>query len=91
MKIKAQTMLQDFIKESLKNRKVPYKWIRIGTIENNAQKRIEEKYGYKVSEIHIDNSGIIHTMAQAHHNTAVCWYSTHGVQKRLGETPMLPS
>ena len=61
-------MLQDFIKESLKNRKAPYKWIRIGIIENNAQKRIEEKCGYKVSEIHIDNSGIIHTMAQAHHN-----------------------
>jgi hypothetical protein len=61
-------MLHDFIKESLKNRKAPHKWIRIGTIDNAAQKRIEQKCGAKVSEIHIDNSGVIHAMGKPQHN-----------------------
>jgi len=61
-------MLQDFINESLKNRKAPHKWIQIGTICNAAQERIEQKCGVKVSEIHIDNSGIIHAMGKPQHN-----------------------
>ena len=60
--------LHELIKESLKNRKAPHKWIRIGTIGGEAQERIERKCGARVSEIHIDNSGVIHAMAQAHHN-----------------------
>jgi len=63
-----KAILQDFINESLKDRKAPHKWIRIGTISNNAQKRIEQKCGAKVSEIHIDNSGIIHAMGKLQHN-----------------------
>ena len=63
-----KTLLMDFIEESLKNRNAPHKWIRIGTIGNDAQKRIEQKCGAKVSEIHIDNSSVIHAMTQAHHN-----------------------
>ena len=60
--------LKDFIEESLKNRKAPYKWIRIGTVGNDAQRRIEQKCGAKVTGIHIDNSSVIHAMKQAHHN-----------------------
>jgi len=61
-------MLHNFITESLENRKAPHKWIRIGIISYDAQQKIEQKCGEKVSEIHIDNSGIIHAMTQAHHN-----------------------
>jgi hypothetical protein len=61
-------MLQGFINESLKDRKAPHKWIRIGIIGKDAQKRIEQKCGAKVSEIHIDNSGIIHAMCKPQHN-----------------------
>ena len=67
-KMAKKTILMDFIEESLKNRNAPYKWIQIGAISNDAQKRVEQKCGAKVSEIHIDNSGVIHAMAQAHHN-----------------------
>jgi hypothetical protein len=63
-----KTLLCDFINESLKDRKAPHKWIRIGIIGNDAQKRIEQKCGAIVSEIHIDNSGIIHAMDKLHHN-----------------------
>jgi len=63
-----RTMLQDFIKESLKDRKAPHKWIRIGAISSDAQKRIKQKCGAYVSEIHIDNSGIIHATGKPHHN-----------------------
>jgi len=63
-----EAILHNFIRESLENRKAPHKWIRIGIISNDAQQRIEQKCGDKVSEIHIDNSGIIHAMAQTHHN-----------------------
>ena len=63
-----KTVLYDFIKESLSNRKAPHKWIRAGIIGNDAQKRIEQKCGAKIPEIHIDNSGVIHAMTQAHHN-----------------------
>jgi len=61
-------MLQNFIDETLKDRKAPYKWIQIGTISNDAQKRIEQKCGAKLTKIHIDNSGIIHAMSNLHHN-----------------------
>jgi hypothetical protein len=61
-------MLKDFIEEALENRKAPHKWIRMGTISDDAKKRIKYKCGAEVSEIHIDNSGVIHAMAQTHHN-----------------------
>jgi len=61
-------MLQDFINESLNAREATHRWIRIGTISNAAQERIEQKCGAKVSEIHIDNSGIIHAMGKPQHN-----------------------
>ena len=63
-----KTVLMDFIEKSLKDRNAPYKWIQIGTISNDAQKKIEQKCGAKISKIHIDNSGVIHAMAQTHHN-----------------------
>jgi hypothetical protein len=61
-------MLQDFINESLKNRKAPHKWIQIGTINKDAQKRIEQKCNSKVSKIHIDNYSIVHAMDKPSHN-----------------------
>jgi hypothetical protein len=68
VKIAQDSLFFFFIEESLKNRKAPHKWIRIGTIGDDAQKRIEQKCGIKVSEIHIDNSAVIHAMTQVHHN-----------------------
>ena len=62
------TELYKFIMESLKNRKAPHKWIQIGTIVEDAQKRIKQKCGAIITEIHTDNSGIIHAVAPAHHN-----------------------
>ena len=61
-------MLHDFIQETLKNRKASHKWMKIGVVAPDARERIEQKCGAKISEIHIDNSGIIHAMTQAHHN-----------------------
>jgi len=63
-----QVELQNFINEALQNRKAPHKWIKIGIINNEAQGRIERKCGLRVSEIHIDNSSVIHAMTQAQHN-----------------------
>lgn len=60
--------LHNFIQETLKNRKNPYKRIQIGTIKNEAQKHIESICGHKISEIDIDNSGIIHAMKKPEHN-----------------------
>ena len=62
------TKFYEFIIESLKNRKALHKWIQIGTIVDDAQKRIKQKCGSNITEIHIDNSGVIHAIAQAHHN-----------------------
>ena len=63
-----QVELANFINETLQNRNAPHKWIKIGNINNEAQSRIECKCGLRVSEIHIDNSSIIHAMTQTHHN-----------------------
>jgi putative aminopeptidase FrvX len=63
-----QIKLHNFINESLKDRKAPHKWMRTGTIGTDAQKRIEQKCGVNVAEIHIDNSGIIHAMSKHQHN-----------------------
>jgi hypothetical protein len=52
-------LLHDFIDETQKNRKRRYKRIQIGNISDEAQKRIEKICGGKISEIDIDNSGII--------------------------------
>jgi len=62
------SLLHDFIKETQKNRKRPYKRIQIGNISDEAQKRIENICGGKISEIDIDNSGIIHAIKKAEHN-----------------------
>ena len=70
MSVVQQGELQDFIDQTLQNQKAPHKWIKIGIINNEAQKRIEQKCGYKISEIHIDNSSVIHAMTQTHHNLA---------------------
>jgi hypothetical protein len=61
-------MLQDFIYKSLKNRKAPHKWIQIGIICEDAQKRIEQKCNSKVSKIHIDSYSIVHAMDKPSHN-----------------------
>ncbi|MCL2196242.1 MAG: hypothetical protein FWB77_01360 [Treponema sp.] len=63
-----QIELQDFINETLNNRKAPHKWIKIGIVNNKTQNMIERKFGLKVSKIHIDNSSIIHAITQTHHN-----------------------
>jgi hypothetical protein len=62
------TILHDFINESFRNRQAPYKWLRIGTISKDAQRRIEQKCNSKISEIHIDNYSIIHAMDKPSHN-----------------------
>jgi len=64
----SKIILQDFINETLKDRKAPHKWIQIGIIGEDAQKRIEEKCNSKVSKIHIDNYSIIHAMDKPSHN-----------------------
>ena len=61
-------LLHDFIQESLKNRKNPYKRIQIGNISAEAQKRIKSICGSKITGIDIDNSSIIHAMKKAEHN-----------------------
>ena len=63
-----QGELLNFIFETLKNRKAPHKWVSMGAIGDKAQERIKQKCGAIVSEIHIDNSGIIHAVSQTHHN-----------------------
>jgi hypothetical protein len=57
-----QNEFQEFINESFINRSAPHKWVRIGIINNDAKKRIEQKCGVEVSEIHIDNYGVIHAL-----------------------------
>ena len=54
--------LVEFIKESLENQKIhtPSKRVIIGTVSDEAQKRIEEKCGSKVKNINIDNHSIVH-------------------------------
>jgi len=63
-----QVEFQDFIHETLQNRKVPHRWIKIGIISEEAKNRIECECGIRISEIHIDNSSVIHALAQPHHN-----------------------
>jgi hypothetical protein len=63
-----QEDLKKFIMESFNNRNAPHKWVRIGLIENDAQKRIKEKCGIKISEIHIDNYSVIHALKKKNHN-----------------------
>jgi transcription elongation factor len=58
----------DFIEETQKSRKSPYKRIHIGNISDEAQKRLESVCGLKSSKIDIDNSGIIHAIKKAEHN-----------------------
>jgi putative MATE family efflux protein len=60
--------LYDFILETLENRHGAYKRIVIGYVHPSAQKRIEELCHAKVSEIDIDNSGIVHAVTKVHHN-----------------------
>ena len=61
-------LLHDFIDDTQKNRKKRYKRIQIGTISDEAQKRIARICGGKISDIDIDNSGIIHAIKKAEHN-----------------------
>jgi len=61
-------LLHDFIDETLKKRKSPYKRIKIDNISDEAQKRIKVICGKKVSDIDIDNSGIIHALKKVEHN-----------------------
>ena len=67
-KVMTQVELQNFTDETIKDKKAPYKWIKIGNVCNDAQKRIEQKCGVKISGIHMDNSGVIHALTQSHHN-----------------------
>jgi hypothetical protein len=60
----------DLIEETQKNRKSPYKRIHIGNINDEAQKRIENICGVKISEIDIVNSGIIHAIKARRDATA---------------------
>jgi len=62
--------LAEFIEESLKNQKIhtPNKRVIIGTVSDEAQKRIEEKCGSRVKNINIDNHSIVHAITQLHHN-----------------------
>jgi len=62
--------LAEFIEESLKKRKVhtPNKRVIIGTVSDEAQKRIKEKCGSRVKNINIDNHSIVHAITQLHHN-----------------------
>ena len=60
--------LAEFIEESLKKRDVPNKRVMIGTINKDAQERIEPKCGEKANEIDIDNNSIVHALTQLHHN-----------------------
>ena len=60
--------LVEFIEESLENREAITKRVMIGTINENAQKRIEAKCGEKANEIDIDNNGVVHALTQLHHN-----------------------
>ena len=60
--------LVEFIKESLENRDGINRRVMIGTINEDAQARIEAKCGKKVKDIDIDQSSIIHAITQLHHN-----------------------
>ena len=60
--------LAEFIEKSLENREAITKRVMIGTINADAQKRIEAKCGEKANEIDIDNNGIVHALTQLHHN-----------------------
>jgi len=61
-------LLNNFIEETLKKRKNPYKRIKIGNISDETQKRIKDICGSEVSEIDIDNSGIIHALKKVEYN-----------------------
>ena len=60
--------LAEFIEESLENRETVTKRVMIGTINEDAQKRIKTKCGEKANEIDIDNNGVVHALTQLHHN-----------------------
>jgi hypothetical protein len=59
---------RDFISESLKKRWLPAKQIIIGSIEPEAQKRIEDKSNQKISKIEIDSNCVIHAIEKTTHN-----------------------
>ncbi|MDR0321156.1 MAG: hypothetical protein LBI28_06610 [Treponema sp.] len=61
-------ILNDFIEESLKNRKAPHKQIVIGMIKPSAQQRIKDKCGHKISKIEINRNGVVHAMRKKEHN-----------------------
>jgi len=66
--IQTQEEFQNFIKQSLENRDGINRKIKIGETTKDARKRIKKIYGKSISNIGIDNNGIVHAHEEKHHN-----------------------
>jgi hypothetical protein len=64
--VQTQEEFQDFIKQSLENRDGINRKVKIGEMTENARKRMKEICGKSVSNIGIDNDGIIHAHQDKH-------------------------
>jgi hypothetical protein len=60
--------LSAFIDNSMNNRAMRHKIIKIGDISDPAQKRIKDKFGFSVKFIKTDNYGMIHAKRKVTHN-----------------------
>ena len=59
---------QDFIKQSLEKKDKENKRVIIGKINEGAKKRMEKICGSVISNINIDNNGVIHALKKKNHN-----------------------
>ena len=66
--IHSEKEYQDFIDKSLAERSEDTQRVNIGKTTIEARKHIEDVYGKSVSNIDIDNTGIIHTFDKKEHN-----------------------
>ena len=60
--------LKAFIREAIEDRHLPHRQFKIGTIHDEAKKRVEAICGEKVRDIEIDNHSIIHALKKPEHN-----------------------
>ena len=64
--IQTREEFQNFIKHSLENREGINRKVKIGEITQDAKQRIEKIYGKSMSNIGIDNNGVIHAHQKKH-------------------------
>jgi len=66
--VQTQEEFRNFIKQSLENRDGINRKVKIGEMTEDAKKRMKGKCGKSVSNIGIDNNGVVHAHEEKHHN-----------------------